>query len=179
MFTQHEWYKPLVLYFTRCKLFAILILKYCLINKTTIHYVICCILTNPIQNKPQRPQEQTIIFGMIVMFQKNKNNAFWNITRTILFGMKQEWTFLKMGNSSSNILNAFEDSLLTIYRGYWELRRIFITFFNVKLFPVHIQRFPTEIMNSGVLAEIFMSLKRVFFLTSTLVLIPSRPAQLV
>ena len=41
---QHESSKPLVLlllYYTRCKLFVILILKYCLINKTTICYVIC------------------------------------------------------------------------------------------------------------------------------------------
>ena len=42
MFTQHECSKPLVLYHTCCKLFVILILKYCLINKTTNPYVICC-----------------------------------------------------------------------------------------------------------------------------------------
>ena len=39
MFTQHEWS---VFYYTHYKLFVILISKYCLINKTTIHYIICC-----------------------------------------------------------------------------------------------------------------------------------------
>ena len=38
-FTQPKCSMPLVLYYARCKLFVILIWKYCLINKTTICYV--------------------------------------------------------------------------------------------------------------------------------------------
>ena len=92
------------------------------------------------------------------------NDAFWNLTRTILFGMKQERTFLEMGKSSSNVPNVFEGSPLTGHSGYLESRWIFITFFNISSFTAHIQRFPTEITNSCGFAEIFISLKCVFFL---------------
>ena len=92
------------------------------------------------------------------------NVAFWNVTRTILFGMKQERTFFEMGTSSSNIPNVFEGSPLTGHSAYWESPRIFITFFNISTFTSHIQRFLTEITNSCGFAEIFISLKWVFFL---------------
>ena len=42
---------------------------------------------------------------------------------------------------------------------------IFITFFIISPFTAHIQRFSTEIMNSAVLTEIFISQKWVFFPT--------------
>ena len=46
--------------------------------------------------------------------ERNKNDPFfWNVTRTILFGMKQERTFLEMGKSSSNVPNVFQGSPLT------------------------------------------------------------------
>ena len=70
-----------------------------------------------------------------------------------------------MGKSSSNAPNVFEGSPLTGHNGYWELQWIFITFFNISSFMVHIQRFPAEIMNSDVFEEIFISLNRVFFST--------------
>ena len=43
---------------------------------------------------PQRCQEQTILLGTKqeqCLLEHNKNDYFWNVTRMILFGTKQEW----------------------------------------------------------------------------------------
>ena len=44
----------------------------------------------------------------------------------------------------------------------WPLQRIFIAIFNILSFTEHIQRFPMEIMNLGVITEIFISEVSVF-----------------
>ena len=102
-----------------------------------------------------------ILFGSK---QERCSLADWEHYQMILFGTKQEQTFLKMGKRSSNVPNVFECSPLIGHCGYWESWQIFITFFYILSFTVYIQRLPTEIMNSGVFLEIFISLKWVFFL---------------
>ena len=84
-------------------------------------------------------------------WKETRKILFRNIARTILFGTKHEWSFLKrdqertfseMEKSSSNVPNVFEGSPLTGHRGYWESQRTFITFFNISSLTAHIQRFP-------------------------------------
>ena len=77
----------------------------------------------------------------------------------ILFGTKQEQTVLEMGKSNSNVPNVFKGSPLTSHGGYLDSWQIFITFFNILSFTTHIQRFPMDIINSGVFTETFISVK--------------------
>ena len=81
----------------------------------------------------------------------------------MLFGTWQERSFLEW-NKNEPFWQMHLRVQLTGHSGYWESLRIFITLFYILSFTAHIQRFPTEITNSGGFAEIFISLKWMFFL---------------
>ena len=121
---------PLVLYYTLCKLFVILIWKYCLINKIPFGDLLGNMLY---ENKSQWRVRHGNNMNERFMLERNKIMSRWCILvcnkklRIIVFG---NWNktrtnlFLKVRKSSSNVLNEFKGSSLTGHhvRRYWESR---------------------------------------------------------
>ena len=118
---------PLVLYFTCCKLFVILIWKYCLINMMPFSYSLGNMLyVNKAQWHGNTMNEQfllernKIMSRWCILLRNKKLRTFvfvnWNKTR-----MNSCW---EMGKSSSNVPNVLKGSLLTGHRicRYWESR---------------------------------------------------------
>ena len=120
---------PLVLYYTRCKLFAVLIWKYCLINKipfgdSQVNMLYLCKQSTVMGQTSNTMNER-------FMLERNKIMSRWCILdcdkklQMIVFGNWNKTTtkfFLEIGKSSSNVQNIFKDSSLTGHCGYWESR---------------------------------------------------------
>ena len=120
-------------YYTHCKLFVILICKYCIINRIPFGDSLCNMLY---VNKAQWHARRGNTMNGRFMLERNK--IMWRSRWSILVRNKKLWTivfgnwnktrtnsFLEMGMSSSNIPNVFKGSTLTghpwilrIARGY-------------------------------------------------------------
>ena len=78
---QYECSKPLVLYYTRYKLFVILIWKYCLLNKITFAREYVYVSTQWCANAMNEQFISERNNDTFCQLEGKKNDEFWNVTR--------------------------------------------------------------------------------------------------